>query len=76
MKLNENDSLHFSLNYKKRICVTNKSNNVSNDEELIMINNFSFEESDLVQKLGFTDFNSKNGILEASNVVDFRVDLN
>ena len=74
MKLNENDNLHFSLNYKKRLCVSNKTNSVSNDEELIMVNNFTFEDSDIVRKLGFINFTSNNGILEATNIIDFRND--
>ena len=74
MKLNENDSLHFSINYKKRLCVSNKTNNVSNDGELIMVNNFTFEENDTIRKLGFTNLVSNNGILEATNIVDFRND--
>jgi len=74
MKLNENDSLHFSLNYKKRISVSNKTNSVTNNEELITINNFIFEYCDIINKLGFIDLNSNNGILEAQNVVDLRND--
>ena len=73
MKLNENDSLHFSLNYKKDY-VSNKTNSVSNDEELIMVSNFSFEDNDTIRKLGFKNLSSNNGILEATNIIDFRND--
>ena len=74
MKLNENDSLHFSLNYKKRLCVSNKTNSVLNDGELIMVKNFTLEDSDIVRKLGFINLTSNNGILEATNIIDFRND--
>ena len=74
MKLNENDNLHFSLNYKKRLCVSNKTNSVSNNEELIRVNDFTFEESDVIKKLGFINLTSSNGVLEASNIIDFRND--
>ena len=74
LKLNENDSLHFSLNYKKRIIISNKSNQASNNEELILINNFIFEDNDIIRKLGFTNLRSNNGILEATNIVDLRND--
>ena len=73
-KLNENDNLHFSLNYKKRLCVSNKSSNTLNDNDLIIIKNFEFEDSDLIRKLGFNYLKSSNGILEASHTIDFRND--
>jgi len=74
MMLNKNDGLHFSLNYKKRLCVTNKTNNLTNNDDLITINNFTFEECDIIRKLGFSTLTSHNGILEASNIIDFRND--
>lgn len=74
MMLNKNDSLHFSLNYKKRLIVTNKTNNITNNDDLITINNFTFEDCDIIRKLGFSTLTSHNGILEAANIIDFRND--
>ena len=74
MKLNDNDSLHFSINYKKRLCVSNKTSNVTGEDDLIRINDFTFEDSNIVRKLGFNNFVSTNGILEAYNIIDFRND--
>ena len=48
-------SLYFSINYKKRLSISNKTNNVSNDGELIMVNNFTFVKNDTIRKLGFTN---------------------
>jgi len=74
-KLNNNNNLHFYVNYKKKICITNKSESRGSNE-LIEINNFQIMDNDLSRKLGFINNMSTDGTLEAMKLIDFRVDSN
>jgi hypothetical protein len=71
-KLNENNYLHFSLNYKKRLSVSLKSTENVGDDNIIMLNNFKFIDNYIIRKLGFIDLNSVNGILHSKNLIDLR----
>jgi hypothetical protein len=71
--LNKNKYLYFTYNYKKRIQISLKTNNIINGDELIELQHFELIETELSQKLGFINNKSHNNIIVANNLIDFRL---
>jgi hypothetical protein len=71
--LNKNPHLFFSFNNKRKISVTIKSNHIISDNDIIESVNFNFINSELLNKLGFEELYSQNGILTSKNLIDYRL---
>lgn len=71
--LNKNDHLFFSINYKKRLEISLKTNNIVSNNDLIELTNFELIPTKLSKKLGFVEIMSKNNVVKAQYIVDFRL---
>ena len=71
--LNNNQHLYFSFNHKRKIMVTIKSNHITSENDIIESVNFNFISGELLDKLGFEELYSQNGVLTSKKLIDYRL---